>query len=87
MKQRIYVVVAHPRTDREHIIRRIDVRLRLIQPDVIETIGLYVPVAYFLPEPLRGFRVRGINIRPDVLFVAARIRGSVPVENQPAFAE
>src|ERR1035441_6120320 len=53
VKQRIHVVVAGARTDREPIVRRIYIRFRLIQPDVIETVGLNIPISYLLPEPLR----------------------------------
>ena len=65
VKQRIDVIKARSRADGEHVLRWIDIRLRLIQPDVIESVRFHVPVANLLPEPLRRLRVRRVEIRSD----------------------
>src|SRR5207302_2899001 len=84
VKQRINVVVAYARTYREHVARWIDIRLGLIQPQVVESIRSYIMVANLLPPPLRRLRVRGIEIRPDSLLRPSRIGRSVWLMDQPS---
>src|SRR5579859_432203 len=84
MKQGIDVVKTYPWSDREHVSRRIDVRLGLIQPEIIESVRLYVPVADLLPEPLRRIRIRCIEVRSDGFLGPSRIRSSVRLMDQPS---
>src|ERR1019366_1325093 len=74
-------------SDEEDVLRRIDIRLRFVQPNVIKPVRFHVAVANPFPEPLGRLGIRGVDIRPDDVFEASRVRLSVWRVHQPAFAK
>ena len=65
VKQRIDIVETRSGPTAEDILRRINVGLRLVQPEIVEAVGLDIAIANLLPPPLRGLRIGGVDVRSD----------------------
>jgi len=86
VKERIRIVKTRSRTDEEHVLCQIDIRLRFVQPNVIKSVRFSRSGREFFPEPPGRLGIRGVDIRPDDVFEASRVRLSVGRVHQPASA-
>ena len=87
MKERIDIIKASAGADRENVLRRVNIRLCLIQPEVIEAVRLDIPVTNLFPEPLRRLGIGRVDVGSDRVPEVSRVRLPIRRMDEPSFAQ
>ncbi len=61
------------------------IRLGFIQPDVTETVFLYIVIANSVPKPSARVRIGRIKVRPGLISGPPKIGAAVRFLDKPAF--